>query len=299
MSGMTKIEGPLDGPHLDGIRFSMFSIPHVPTALVYGNTAFLEPRPFQSNPAQAVQFIHRTCPGPMRFWTNIPSLGGCALEADAFGFEFTIPNMKGNSADQMSFRMKTIYPTGKPTLLRAEIEYRSSAFYLFQFAEFPLGIAKPGFNSDEGVAATMIAGGAALFSDVAGKYNILRRLPNVAMEDAKTIAESIANSTAKSAEKKTMSLNALTRAYESESRRYGHACNKLTIDDAPVISVKYSLEDTRISTLHGHNLRGPSIAILQNIRFSIHEVLDEVEPIIVDLIHAAQGLCPTLPLVQA
>ena len=73
---------------------------------------------------------------------------------------------------------------------------------MFQFAEFPLGIAKPGLNTDEGVAATLIAGGAALFSDVASKYNILQRVPNVTMEDATTIADGIANSTAKSAEKK-------------------------------------------------------------------------------------------------
>jgi len=294
MSHMPLIEGRVRGTHLAGISFSAYSTPHVPTALVYGDSAFLDTRSFHSSPANALEFIHRTCTSNLRPFREATRWGDSILKIDVFGFELAIPKMEGGIPAQMSFRMKTLYPDedeASDFFLRTEIEYQSPWFYLLQFAEFPLAKTEWELTIKAGVAATLISGGAALFEHIADRYPLSRR-GQLAIEDATALANGITN--------KEMSLNPNPNnfAYESASRGYGYSCNGSTTDDAPDVSVKFSSNGTKILTLHGHDLEleGPSIAVLQNIPISAYGVHDSAVPIIRDLVHAAAQMCPTLPI---
>jgi hypothetical protein len=297
MSGMQLIDGRVRGTHLTEISFSAYSTPHVPTALVYGDSAFLETRSFQSSPANALEFLYRTCTSNMQPFRESTRWGDSILAINTYRFSVAVPKMEGSDADQMSFRLQTLHPDedeASDFFLRAEIEYQSPAFYLFQFAEFPLAKSDWDLTVKGGVAATLIAGRAALFSFVADRYNILRR-GGIAVEDATTIANGIAN--------KEMSLNPNPSnfGYQSASRGYGYGCNGSTMDDAPDVSVKFSEKGTNIVALNGEELRlkGPSITVLQNMPISAYGVHDSVVPIVRDLVFAAAHMCPTLPLTQA
>lgn len=304
MSGMSFLEGRLKGAHLNGISFSAISTLHVPTAQVHGDTAVLEAHPFQLSPASVFEFITRTCTGGLPF-RSATRWGDGILSVDLYGLELAIPNMQGSPADKMSFRLNCLYNDGPDALLRAELEYKSPAFYMFQLAELPIVISELEISIKEGVAATLIAGGVDLFWAVAGKYNLPLRGMNIAMDDATAIATSIAK---RKKAQYDMDLNPSSMIFESTSRGYGHSYDKLTIDnipdlsvtfdDVPDLSVKFSPDKTHIPTLHGHDLEGPSIIMLQNIPISASGAHSTVEPFITNLVRAAATMRPTLPLVH-
>lgn len=294
MSDMTLLQGRLKGEHLNGIRFSAISTLHVPTAQVHGDTAILEARPFQLSPASIFEFITRTCTGGLPF-RSATRWGDGLLSVDSYGLEFAIPNIQGNTADKMSFRLTSIFNEGPDTLLRAELEYTSPAFYMFQFAELPIALSGRKISIDEGVATTVIAGGADLFGHVADRYSLPLRETNVTLNDATAVAKSITNRNDAHHE---MELNALGFIYESESQGRGYRYHEPPKDNVPQLSVKFSPDNTHSSTLHGHGLEGPSIAIHQNIPLSAYGIHGNIEPIITDLVHAAATMCPTLPLAK-
>ena len=299
MSDMTLLKGSLKGEHLNGISFSAISTLHVPTAQVFGDTAILEARPFQLSPASVFEFITRTCTGGLPF-RSATRWGDGLLSVDLYGLELAIPNMKGNTADKMSFRLNSLYNEGPDILLRAELEYKSPAFYMFQLAELPIVISKLDISIKEGVAATLIAGGVDLCWHVASRHSLPLRGMNITMDDATAVNNSVVHH--------DMELNPSSMIYESASRGYGHSYNELTIDnipdlsvtfdDVPDLSVNFSPDKTHIPTLHGHDLEGPSITILQNIPISASGVHSHVEPIITDLVHAAATMRPALPLAK-
>lgn len=294
MSDMTLLQGRLKGEHLNGIRFSAISTLHVPTAQVLGDIAILEAHPFQLSPANIFEFIKRMCTETAWF-RGTTRWGDGMLSVDLFGLDLTIPQVQGNTADKMSFRLTSIFNEGPDTLLRAELEYTSPAFYMFQFAELPIALSGRKISIDEGVATTVIAGGADLFGHVADRYSLPLRETNVTLNDATAVADSIKN---REDAPRKMTHEEGSFIFESESQGRGYRYHEPPKDNVPQLSVKFSPDNTHSSTLHGHGLEGPSIAIDQNMGLSASGTKDNVEPIITDLVHAAATMCPTLPMAR-
>lgn len=300
MSRMPLIErpfekgSPLNKVYLYGISFSLYSTPQVPIALVYSDSAFLDTRSFHLSPANALEFIYRTCTANLRpfrgstRWSdiNIYNIG-------ISGFNVSVLKIGEDSADQMSFSMKTFYPDEDETsgfFLKTEIEYQSPAFYLFQLAEFPLA-TDGGLTIHDGVTSMLIAGSAALFSSVAKRYGILHG-PELTVEDAIVLSNGIKS------KKMPDDPKPEDAVYESAERGCGYNCNGATIDDAPNVSVKFSSNGTNILALNGEELplKGPSITVLQNMDISARGIHDSIIPIARDLVFAAAQTCPTLPM---
>jgi len=296
MSQTSFIDGRARGAHVGGISFSLYSIPHVPTALVHDGSAFLETRSLHARPERALDFVKRTCKSKMMPFREATRWGESLFNIERRSFNFTVPRIVGHETNQISFRMQAYCPNGnsEPEIsLKAEIEYRSPAFYLFQLAEFELIKTDEDPIVNGGVAATLIAGNAALFgyNNIANRYGILRH-GAIKVEDATTLANGVEN------EDMSLVMTPGGCAYQSASRGYGFGCDGLPSDNAPDVSIKFSDQDSNILSLNGEKLplTGPSIAVLQNSSIAAYELHDNVIPIVKDLVLAAAYMYPSLPL---